>query len=86
MSTDVWPSSAVVKTLRFLARRDRRVAFDQLREHAAERFEAERERGHVEQHDVAHFTGEHAGLDRGADGDDFVGVDRLVESLYRSAS
>ena len=64
-----------------LARRDRRVALDQFRLHAAERFEAERERGHVEQHDVVHFTGEHAGLNRGTDGHDFVGVDRWFSSL-----
>ena len=61
-----------------LLRRDRRVAVDELGHHAAERFESERERGDVEQHDVAHFTGEHAGLNRRADRDDFVGVDGEV--------
>ena len=40
--------------------------------HAAERFQAQRERGHVEQHDVANFAGEHAGLNGRADRDDFV--------------
>ena len=58
-----------------LARRDRRVALDQLRRDAAEGFETQRERGDVEQDDVVDFAGEHAGLDRRADRDDFVGVD-----------
>ena len=50
-----------------------------LRVHAAERLQTQRERGHVEQHDVADFARQHAGLNRRADRDDFVGVDGLVE-------
>ena len=61
-----------------LLRRNRRVAIDQLRHHAAERFQTQRERRDVEQHDVADFAGEHAGLNRGADRDDFVGIDREI--------
>ena len=64
-----------------LARRDGRVALDELREHAALRLDAERERGHVEQEDVLDVSLEHAGLDRGADGDDLVRVDALVRVL-----
>jgi hypothetical protein len=63
------------------ARRDRGVALDQLGEHATERLDAERERGHVEQEHVLHFALEHAALDAGADGDDFVRVHALMRSL-----
>ena len=73
-------SSAVVKTSDFL-RRDGRVALDQLRQHAALGLDAERERGDVEQQDVLDLALEHAGLDRGADGDDLVRVDALVRVL-----
>ena len=61
-----------------LARRDRRVALDEAGEHAAQRLDAERERGHVEEQHVLDVAGEHGALDRGADGDDLVGVDALV--------
>ena len=64
-----------------LLRRDRGVALDQLRHHAALGLDAQRQRGHVEQQDVLDVAGEHAGLDRGADGDDLVGVDALVRVL-----
>ena len=66
--------------LRFF-RRDGRVAIDQAREHAAQRLDAERQRGHVEQHDVFHVALQHAALDRRADGDDFIRVDALVRLL-----
>ena len=46
-----------------------------------ERLDAERERGHVEQEHVLHVALEHAALDGGADGDDFVRVDALVRRL-----
>src|SRR6185369_12963806 len=48
---------------------------------AAKRFDAERQRGHVEQQQVLHFAGKHARLDRRADGDHFVGIDALVGLL-----
>ena len=64
-----------------LAGRDRRVALDQLRHHAALRLDPERERGDVEQEHVLDVALEHARLDRGADGDDLVRVDALVRLL-----
>ena len=64
-----------------LLRRDRRVALDQLREHAALRLDSERQRGHVQQQDVLDLALEDAGLDGGADGHDLVGVDALVGVL-----
>ena len=64
-----------------LARRDRGVALDQRRHDAAHRLDAERQRRHVEQQQVLDFAGEHAGLDRRADRDDFVRVHALVRFL-----
>ena len=61
--------------------RDRRVALDHLRHHAAERLEPERQRGDVEQHDVLDLALEHARLKRGADRDHLVGVDGHVRLL-----
>ena len=61
--------------------RDRRVAIDQSREHAAQRLDAERQRRHVEQQDVLDLALQHAALDGGADGDDLVRVDALVRLL-----
>ena len=52
-----------------------------LRHHAALGLDAERQRRDVEQEDVLDLALEHAGLDRGADGDDLVGVDALVRLL-----
>jgi hypothetical protein len=51
MVTAVWLSSAGREGLALLGR-DRRVALDQAREHAAQRLDAERQRRHVEQQDV----------------------------------
>ena len=64
-----------------LTGRDRRVPRNQRRHHAAERFDAERERRDVEQEQVLDLAREHARLDRGADRDHFVGVDALVRLL-----
>ncbi|CAB4873131.1 unannotated protein [freshwater metagenome] len=64
-----------------LLRRDRCVALDQARHDAALRLDAERQRGDVEQQDVLHVAGEHAGLDRRADGDDLVRIDAAVRLL-----
>jgi len=45
-----------------LARRNRRVARNQRRHHAAHRLDAERERGDVEQQEILHVAGENARL------------------------
>src|SRR5205823_14741162 len=64
-----------------LLRRNRRVPLDELRHHLALRLDSERERGDVEEEDVLDLSLEHAGLERGADGDDLVGVDAFVRLL-----
>ena len=61
--------------------RDGGVALDEARHHAALGLDAERQRGDVEQQDVLDVAAQHAGLDGRADGDDLVGVDRLVRLL-----
>ena len=61
--------------------RDGRVLLDHLRHHAAERLDAERERGDVEQQHVLAVAGQDLALDRGADGDRFIGVDVLARLL-----
>ena len=61
--------------------RDRGVALDQVGHHAALGLDAEGQRGDVEQQHVLDLALEHAGLERGADGDDLVGVDALVGLL-----
>jgi hypothetical protein len=66
--------------------RDRRVALDEPGHDAAHGLDAERERGDVEEEDVLHVALEHAGLDRGADGHDLVGVHALVGLLAERAS
>src|SRR3546814_12100783 len=55
--------------------RDGGVAVDHAREHAAQRLDAEAERGDVEQQHVLDVALQHARLDRRADRDDLVGVD-----------
>ncbi len=61
--------------------RDRRVPLDQLGEDAPLGLQAERQRGDVEQQQVLDLAGQDRPLDRGADGDDLVGVDPLVRLL-----
>ena len=61
--------------------RDRGVAVDQPREHAAQRLDAERQRRDVEQQHVLDVALQHAGLDGRADRNDLVGVDALVRLL-----
>ncbi|EMS95236.1 putative NAD-specific glutamate dehydrogenase [Agrobacterium tumefaciens str. Cherry 2E-2-2] len=61
--------------------RDRRVAIDQTREDTTERFDAERQRGHVEQQNVLDVALQNAGLDGGAHGDHFIRVHALVRLL-----
>ena len=62
-------------------RRDRGVALDQLGHHATLGLDAEGQRRDVEQQDVLDVPGQHAGLDRGADGDDLIRVDAPVRLL-----
>ena len=64
-----------------LAGGDGGVALDELGENAAHGFDAERERGDVEQQDILDFAAEYAALHGGADGDHFVGVHALVRLL-----
>ena len=61
--------------------RDRRVPRDQHGHHAALGFQAERERGDVQQEDLLDVAGQDRALDGRADGDDLVGVDALVRLL-----
>ena len=64
-----------------LAGRNRRVAVDERRHHAAQRLDAERQRRHVEQQDVLDFPLQHATLNCRAHSHDFVRVDTLVRLL-----
>ena len=80
ISTLVWSSDAVEKVSVLLGR-DRRVARDQRRHHAAQRLDAQRQRRDVEQQDVLDLALQHARLDRRADRDDLVRVDALVRLL-----
>ena len=64
-----------------LARRDGGVALDELRHHAAERLDAERQRSDVEQEHVLDVAAENAALNRGADRHHFVGIHALVRLL-----
>ena len=61
--------------------RNRRVALDHRRHHAAQRFNAEREGRHVKQQHVAAFTSENRALNCCADSDSFVGVHVLAGLL-----
>src|SRR5579875_1047136 len=68
--------------------RDRGVAVDEPREHAAQRLDAERQRRHVQEQHVLDLALQHAGLDCRADRHDLVGIDRAVglpaeEGLHR---
>ena len=62
-------------------RRDRRVALDHLRHHAAQRLQPERQRGDVEQHDVLDLALEDAGLQRRADATTSSGLTVMFGSL-----
>ena len=61
--------------------RDGGVSRDEPGHDAAQRLDAEREGGDVEEEHVLHLAGEDARLDGGSDGDDLVGVDALVGLL-----
>ena len=80
MVTAVWLSAAVEKTW-LLPGGDGGVPLDDAGEDAAQGLDAQGQGGHVQQQDVLHFALEHAGLDGGADGHHFVGVDALVGFL-----
>ncbi|EON11297.1 NAD-specific glutamate dehydrogenase [Pandoraea sp. SD6-2] len=62
-------------------RRDRGVLRDHLRHHAAQRFDTERERGHVEQQHILTVAREHRTLNRGTCGHGFVRVHVLARLL-----
>ncbi|EMA50569.1 putative NAD-specific glutamate dehydrogenase [Halococcus thailandensis JCM 13552] len=66
--------------LRLLGR-DRRVLVDEALEEATLDLDPQRERRHVEQHDVVDVAREHATLDRRTEGDGLVGVDVLLGVL-----
>src|SRR5205814_7826605 len=72
------------------ARRDRRVAHDDLRYDAAHRLDAERERRDVEQQHLAAAADENVGLHGGAERHDFVGIQlavrRPAEQLFDHAA
>ena len=61
--------------------RDRGVAIDEAREHAAKRLDAQRKRGDIEQQHVLHIALQHAGLNGRADRDDLIRVHTLVRLL-----
>ena len=56
-------------------RRDRRVAINQARKHAAEGFNTKAERRHIQQQHILDIALQHAALNGRANGDDFIGVD-----------
>src|SRR5579875_689056 len=64
-----------------LARRYGRVALNQLRKYAAQRFDSERQRCHIEQQHILHFAAEHAALYGRTHCDDFVWIHALVGLL-----
>jgi hypothetical protein len=61
--------------------RDRRVLGDHLGHHAAQGFDAQRQRRHVQQQHVLAVAGQHLALDGGAHGHGFVGVHVLARLL-----
>ena len=64
-----------------LAGRNRGIGLDQFGHHTAEGLDTQRKRGHIQQEDIFHVTGQHTALDRGAHGHDFVGVHAAVRLL-----
>src|SRR5262245_14104333 len=61
-----------------LVHRYGRIALDQLCHYPAQRLHPERERRDVEQQHVLDLSGENARLNRRADGNYFIGIDRLI--------
>ena len=68
-----------------LLRRDRRVARNHRRRHAAQRFDRQCQRRHVEQQQVLHLARQHARLHRRADRDHFVRIHARCGSLPNSS-
>ncbi len=68
------------KDLAFLGR-DRCVLFDQFRQHAAKRLDAQRQGRDVQKQDILDVPGQNAALDCGSDCHDFIGIDALVGLL-----
>src|SRR5260370_18774917 len=64
---------------------DGRIALDQAGEHAAQRLDTQRERGHVEQEHVLHVAGQHACLNGSADGHHLVRVHTTVRLAIKDA-
>ena len=64
-----------------LAARDGGVAVDEFGRHAAQSFDAQGQRGDVEQQDSLDFAFEHSALNTGTDCNDLVGVDALMGRL-----
>jgi hypothetical protein len=84
MVTAGWLSSAVEKTWLFLVGMVV-LRSDQLGEHAAQRLDAQRQRGHVEQQHVLDVALQHAALDGGADGHASSGLTSLRGSLPKNS-
>ena len=63
--------------------RDRRIAINHPREHAAKRFDAKRKRGHVEQENVLDIALQYACLNGGTHRHDFVRIDTGVRFLAK---
>src|SRR5882757_8872123 len=61
--------------------RNRRVLLDQLRHDTTERLDTERQRSHVEQQHVLHFTSQHATLNACANRNGLIGVHVLARIL-----
>ncbi len=61
-----------------LVRRNGCVAVDQAGEHATQRFNPERQRGHIEQHHILDITLKHTGLNGGTHGNHLIGVHTLM--------
>ena len=65
------------KCLRFLGWNGG-VARDHLRGHAAQGFDAQRQRGHIQQQQIFHVAGQHACLHRRANGHHFIRIHAFV--------
>ena len=80
---DIYRSLAVGSRRESLALlgRNRRVALDQLGKDAAESFDTQRKRGHVQQQYILYFATQHAALDCGPNGHHFVRVHGHVRFL-----
>ena len=64
-----------------LTRRDRGVRLNHRRHHAAQGFDAERQRRYIQQENVGDVAGQHSALNRSANGYDFIRIHALVPFL-----